>query len=152
MYVVHTFRIVLWAIYTSSGHTLKKTLISRKFLPHRHAAGAWSCGSVLLAASPASQQCFSLTPNQHQPPAISHSAVIFSHNKLAPATSRSLQNGRDVVRERKKHASADDGDDGDDGDGVEPDAGGGGSGADAAAGGSGRARGVRFTGIHCTYK
>jgi len=35
---------------------------------------------------------------------------------------------------------------------TEPDAGGGGSGADAAAGGSGRARGVRFTGIHCTYK
>ena len=34
-------------------------------------------------------------------------------------------------------------DDGDDGDGAEPDAGG---------GGSGRARGVRFTGIHCTYK
>ena len=43
-------------------------------------------------------------------------------------------------------------DDGDDGDGADPDAGGGGSGADAAAGGSGRARGVRFTGIHCTYK
>ena len=42
--------------------------------------------------------------------------------------------------------------DGDEGDGAEPDAGGGGSGADAAGGGSGRARGVRFTGIHCTYK
>ena len=41
-------------------------------------------------------------------------------------------------------------DDVDDGDGAEPDAAGGGSGADAAAGGSGRARGVRFTGIHCT--
>ena len=41
---------------------------------------------------------------------------------------------------------------GDDGDGAEPDAGGGGTGADAAASGSGRARGVRFTGIYCTYK
>ena len=42
-------------------------------------------------------------------------------------------------------------DDGDDGDGADPDAGGGGSGAHAAAAGS-SARGVRFTGIHCTYK
>ena len=33
-------------------------------------------------------------------------------------------------------------DDGDDGDGADPD----------AAAGSGDARGVRFTGIHCTYK
>ena len=41
-------------------------------------------------------------------------------------------------------------DDGDDGDGADPDAGGGGSGAHAAAAaGSG---GVRFTGIHWTYK
>jgi len=31
-----------------------------------------SIHSVLLAASPASQQYFSLTPNQHQPPATSH--------------------------------------------------------------------------------
>ena len=43
-------------------------------------------------------------------------------------------------------------DDGDDGDGADPDAGGGGSGAHAAAAGSGGARGVRFIGIHCTYK
>jgi len=43
-------------------------------------------------------------------------------------------------------------DDGDDGDGAQPNAGGGGSGADDAAGGSGHARGVRFTGIYCTYK
>jgi len=35
---------------------------------------------VLLAASLANQQYFSLTPNQHQP------TVIFSHNKLPPAT------------------------------------------------------------------
>ena len=57
-------------------------------------------------------------------------------------------------QESEDSSSADDGDDGDDGDGAGPDAGGGGSGADAAAaaGGSGRARGVRFTGIHCTYK
>ena len=51
----------------------------------------WTCPyhSVLLAASPASQQYFSLTPNQHQPPATSQPAVIFSHNnKPAPATSR----------------------------------------------------------------
>ena len=41
-------------------------------------------------------------------------------------------------------------DDGDDGDGADPDAGGGG--AHAAAAGSGGARGVRFTGIQCTYK
>jgi hypothetical protein len=36
---------------------------------------------------PASQQCFSLTPVQHQPPATSQPAVFFSHNKSASATS-----------------------------------------------------------------
>ena len=54
-------------------------------------------------------------------------------------------------QESEDSSSADDGDDGDDGDGAGPDAGGGGSGAHAAEAGSG-ARGVRFTGIHCTYK
>jgi hypothetical protein len=34
-----------------------------------------------------SQQCFSLTPVQHQPPATSQPAVFFSHNKLASTTS-----------------------------------------------------------------
>jgi hypothetical protein len=34
-----------------------------------------------------SQQCFSLTPIQHQPPDTSQPAVFFSHNKSAPATS-----------------------------------------------------------------
>ena len=54
-----------------------------------------------------------------------------------------------VLRISEDSSSADDGDDGDD---VDPDAGGGGSGAHAAAVGSGCARGVHFTGIHCTYK
>jgi len=40
---------------------------------------------VLLAAYPANQHYFSLTPNQHQPP------IIFSHNKSAQATIRSQQ-------------------------------------------------------------
>ena len=39
--------------------------------------------SVLLAASPANQHCFSLTSNQQ---ATSQPAVFFSHNKSAPAT------------------------------------------------------------------
>ena len=47
-------------------------------------------------------------------------------------------------------------DDSDDSDGADADAGGGasasGGGAAGAAGGSGGARGVRFTGIYCTYK
>jgi hypothetical protein len=36
---------------------------------------------------PTSQQCFSLTPVQHQPPVTSQPAVFFSHNKSASATS-----------------------------------------------------------------
>ena len=48
-----------------------------------------SIHSVLLAALPDNQHYFSLTPNQHQPPATSQPVVIFSHNnKTAPATSR----------------------------------------------------------------
>ena len=50
-------------------------------------------------------------------------------------------------QESKDSCSADDGDDSD---GADADAAGGGAGA--GAGGSGGARGVRFTGIHCTYK
>ena len=56
-------------------------------------------------------------------------------------------------QESKNSSSADDGDDSA---GADADAaaggGGSGSGAGGAAGGSGGARGVRFTGIHCTYK
>jgi hypothetical protein len=37
---------------------------------------------------PASQQCFSLTSFQRQPPTTSQPAVFFSHNKSAPATSQ----------------------------------------------------------------
>ena len=48
-----------------------------------------SIHSVRLVCLPASQQCFSLTPNQHQPPANSQPAVLFSNNKSAPATSHS---------------------------------------------------------------
>jgi len=39
-----------------------------------------------------SQQCFFLTPNQHQPPANSQSALFFSHNKSAPATNQGQPN------------------------------------------------------------
>jgi len=46
----------------------------------------------MFAASPTSQQYFSLTLNQHQPPATSQPTVIFSHNKSVPAISRSRQN------------------------------------------------------------
>jgi hypothetical protein len=34
------------------------------------------------------RQCFSLTSFQYQPPATSQTAVFFSHNKSAPATSQ----------------------------------------------------------------
>jgi len=33
-----------------------------------------------------SQQYFSITPKQHQPPATSQPTVLFSHNKSAPDT------------------------------------------------------------------
>ena len=54
-------------------------------------------------------------------------------------------------QESKDSTSADDSDDSDSAD-ADAAAGGGGGGAGCAAGGSGGARGVRFTGIHCTYK
>ena len=47
---------------------------------------------VRLACQPTSQQYCSLIPNQHQPPATSQSAVLFSHNKSAPAISHSQAN------------------------------------------------------------
>jgi len=45
---------------------------------------------TLFAAT--SQKYFSLTPNQHQPAVTSQPAVIFYHNKSAPATSHSTAN------------------------------------------------------------
>ena len=55
---------------------------------HRFVISSCCCKYLtLLAAS--SQQCFFLTPNQHQPAATSQPAVLLSHNKLAPATSHS---------------------------------------------------------------
>jgi hypothetical protein len=42
---------------------------------------------ALLGWLAASQQCFSLTPVQHQPLSTSQPAVFFSHNKSASATS-----------------------------------------------------------------
>ena len=55
-------------------------------------------------------------------------------------------------QESKDSSSADDGDDSDGADADATAAGGGGSGDGGAAGGGGGARGVRFTGIYCTYK
>ena len=47
---------------------------------------------VRLACQSTSQQYCSLILIQHQPPATSQSAVLFSHNKSAPATSHSQAN------------------------------------------------------------
>ena len=47
--------------------------------------------SVRLACQPTSQQYYSLILNQHQPPANSQSAILFSHNKSAPATAKRTQ-------------------------------------------------------------
>ena len=47
---------------------------------------------VRLVYQPISHQCFSLTPNQHQSPAISQPALFFSHNKSISATSPSQAN------------------------------------------------------------
>ena len=44
---------------------------------------------VQLACQPASQHCFSLTPNQYQPPTSNQPAILFSDNKSAPATGNS---------------------------------------------------------------
>jgi len=48
--------------------------------------------SVRLACQPTSKRYCSLILNQHQPPATSQLAVLFSHNKLAPTTSHSQAN------------------------------------------------------------
>jgi hypothetical protein len=44
------------------------------------------CQPAVLFSHIISAQYFSLTTNQHQPPATSQPAVFFSHNKSAPAT------------------------------------------------------------------
>ena len=72
-----------------------------------------------------------------------------SHKKLNKLNAGGEGERSPPYQESEDSSSADDGDDGD---GAQPNAGGGGSGADDAAGGSGHARGVRFTGIYCTYK
>jgi len=48
--------------------------------------------SVRLTCQSISQQYCSLILNQHQPPTTSQSAVLFSHNKSAPANSHSQAN------------------------------------------------------------
>ena len=48
--------------------------------------------SVRCLVPPASQQYFSLTQLQHQPPATSQPTVFFSHTTPAPATSTSTAN------------------------------------------------------------
>ena len=45
-----------------------------------------------MACQPTSQQYCSLILNQHQPPATSQSAVLFSHNKSTPVISHSQAN------------------------------------------------------------
>jgi hypothetical protein len=48
---------------------------------------AGRCLSALFGWQVASQQCFSLTPIQHQPPVTSQPTVFFSHNESVSATS-----------------------------------------------------------------
>ena len=55
---------------------------------------------VCLACQPTSQQYCSFILNQHQPPATSQSAVMFSHNKSAPVISHSQTNTA-MVNKRK---------------------------------------------------
>ena len=52
---------------------------------------------VPLAYQPTSQQYYPLILNQHQPPATNQSAVLFSHNKSAPAISHSQANTANCV-------------------------------------------------------
>ena len=75
--------------FYSSDKPLREDTMSN-FLLYLH--------SVQLACQPASQQCFSLTQNQHQPPATSHPAVLFSYNKSTPATRHSQLNSTAIVR------------------------------------------------------
>ena len=51
---------------------------------------------VRLACQPTSQQYCSLILNQHQPPATSQSAVLFSHNKSAQAISYNQTNTANI--------------------------------------------------------
>jgi len=68
-----------------SGMNVRQTVKRIIGLPHISAI----IRCVRLACQPTSQQYCSLILNQHQPPATSQSAVLFSHNKLAPAISHS---------------------------------------------------------------
>ena len=62
----------------------------------KHLAHRLRC--VRLACQPTSQQYCSLILNQHQPPATSQSAVLFFHNKSAPAISHSQANTVNMVK------------------------------------------------------
>jgi len=55
--------------------------------------------SVITLFAATSQQYFSLTPNQHQPP-VSQSVVFFSHNKSTPATSHGQPNRMNMCMSR----------------------------------------------------
>ena len=57
---------------------------------------------VRLACLTTNQQYCSLILNQHQPPATSQSAVLFSHNKLAPTTSHSPANTAIALRKSSR--------------------------------------------------
>ena len=57
---------------------------------------------LLTLFASTSQQYFSLTPNQHQQTIINQSAVFFSHNKSAPATSDSTTNRSRGKNESRK--------------------------------------------------
>jgi len=56
-------------------------------------SGKYKFHFVRLVYQLTSQQCSSLTPNQHQSPVTSQPAVLFFHNKSAPATTKRTEIG-----------------------------------------------------------
>jgi len=55
-------------------------------------SGKYKFHFVRLVYQITSQQCSSLIPNQHQPPVTSQLAVLFFHNKSAPAKRTEIGN------------------------------------------------------------
>ena len=76
---------------TNGAHTCVNSTVGNLFLDMTLLRKRYD-RCVFLACHPTSQQYCSLILNQHQPPATSQSALLFSRNKSAPVISHSQTN------------------------------------------------------------
>jgi hypothetical protein len=91
----HPFNIIFLCLIRSSAYLI---LSFRHQKPSKVCLLSLDFRALFGWLGPASQQCFSLTPIQHQLAAISQPAVFFSHKKSASATSHQpAERGLDIA-------------------------------------------------------